>query len=106
MIERNPRVPVCVIALRAIAARALREREIDCLHLEHALVRFPARSCSVRMRLSDFVEVFERRHNRKPADEFRNEPVLEQILGLDVAEDLALLAVLRRHHFGAESDRG
>ena len=51
------------------------------------------------------VEILERRHDRKPADEFRDQAELEQVLWLDVAEDLALLAVLGRHHLGAEADR-
>jgi hypothetical protein len=43
--------------------------------------------------------------DRKAADEFRDQAVLEQVLRLDVAEDLALLAVLRRYHLGAKADR-
>ena len=52
------------------------------------------------------VEVLERRDHRQAADEFGDQTELEQIFRLDVAEDLAGLAVLRRLHLGAEADRG
>jgi hypothetical protein len=49
--------------------------------------------------------MLKRRHDRKPADEFRDQAVLEQVLRLDVAEDLALLSILGRDDLGAEADR-
>ena len=51
-----------------------------------------------------FVEVLEGRHHREPADELGDQPVLEQVFGLHLAEDLAGLAVLRRDHLGGEAD--
>ena len=41
------------------------------------------------------VEIIERRYNRKAADEFRYQTVFEQVLRLDLAENLALLSILR-----------
>ena len=110
MIERRPRAPVLrSIALRAIAdKRLVGEREVDGLHLEHALVLLDQRV----LRLGEdalerrLVEIFQRRDHRKPADEFRDQAVFQQILGLDLAEDFALLAIFRRQHLGAEADRG
>src|SRR5581483_7906557 len=52
------------------------------------------------------IEILQRRYDRKASDEFWDQAILQQVLGLDIAEDLALLAVLRRHDLGAEADRG
>src|SRR6185437_9471973 len=51
------------------------------------------------------VEVVERRHHREAADEFRNEAEFEQILGFQILEDLAGLALFGTAHLGAEADR-
>src|SRR5204863_9975666 len=40
------------------------------------------------------------------ADEFRDQAILEQILGLDVAEDFAGATVFRRQHLSRKADRG
>ena len=53
-----------------------------------------------------FVEIFQRRDNRQAADEFRDKPVFQQILRLDVTEDFAGTAVFRRQNLGCETDRG
>jgi hypothetical protein len=53
-----------------------------------------------------FVEVAERRDHRQAADELGDQAVLEQILRLDLAEDFAGAAILRRDDLGAEADRG
>src|SRR5262249_41314711 len=52
------------------------------------------------------VEVLERGHDGQAADEFRDQAILQQVLRLDLTEDFAGLAVLRRKHVGAEADRG
>src|SRR5260370_22968749 len=51
------------------------------------------------------VEILERRCDRKTADEFRDQAVLQRVLRLDLAEDLALLSILGRDDLGAEADR-
>ena len=51
------------------------------------------------------VEILKRRCDRKVADEFRDQAVLEKILWLDVAENLALLSILGRDDLGAKADR-
>jgi hypothetical protein len=51
------------------------------------------------------VEIFKRRYDRKPADKFRDQAILEQVFRLDVAEDLALLSVLEGNDLGAEATR-
>src|SRR6516162_3057674 len=51
------------------------------------------------------VEILKCRHDRKPADQFRDQAVLEQVFRLDVAEDLALLSILGRYDITAEADR-
>ncbi len=53
-----------------------------------------------------FVEVLEGGDDRKPADELRDQAVLEQVLGLYFAQNLALAAVVEGPHVGAETDRG
>src|SRR5262245_37760918 len=86
----------------------VREREVDALHLEQPLVLFHQRI----LRLGedalegDLVEVLEGGDDRQAADEFGYQAVLEQVLGLDLAEDLALLAVLRRRNLGGKADGG
>ena len=89
------------------AERLLGQRQVDVLHLEQPLVLL----YQGVLRLGEdalerrLVEVLERRDHRQAADEFRDQAVAQQILRLDLAEDLALLAVLGRHDLGAEADR-
>ena len=52
------------------------------------------------------VEIVQRRDHRQAADEFGDQAEFEQVLRLDLAEDFAGLAVLRRLHLGAKADRG
>src|SRR5208282_3237885 len=52
------------------------------------------------------IEIVKRGNHGEPADELGDEAELEEILGLDVAQDLAGLALLRPTYVGAEADRG
>src|SRR5262249_8442789 len=52
------------------------------------------------------VEVLERGHDGQTANEFRDQAIFQQVLWLDLTEDFAGLAVLRRQDLGAEADRG
>ena len=81
------------------AQRFLGKRQIDRFHLEQPLVLLDQRVLRLDQ---DFlqrrlVEILKRRDDRQAADEFRDQAVFEQVLGLDLAEDFALLAVFRRH---------
>src|SRR3546814_11857137 len=50
-------------------------------------------------------QVLERRQDRQAADELRDQPELQQILRLDLAQDFPGPAVVRRPHVGTEADR-
>jgi len=103
-------------ALRNGAHRFFLEAQLDALHLEHALVLF--HQCVLRFREDALerrlVEIFQRRDHGKTTDEFRDQAVFEQILRLDLAEDLALFAILRgmvsallhRHRLSGTADTG
>src|SRR3546814_895675 len=54
---------------------------------------------------SDLFQVLERRQDRQAADELRDQPELQQILRLDLAQDFPGPAVVRRPHVGTEADR-
>jgi hypothetical protein len=110
MIERSPLAPV--VALHRLLGdspeRLVGKGEIDALHLEQPLVLFHQRVLrfgedALERRL---VEVLQGCDHRKPADELRNQAIFEQIFRLDVAEDLAGLAVFRRDDLCGEADRG
>src|SRR5262245_36621616 len=90
------------------AERLFRQGQIDRLHLEQPLVLLHQRVLGLGENELErgLVEVLERGDHRQPADEFRDQPILQEVLGLDLAENLAGLAILRRHHLGAEPDRG
>jgi hypothetical protein len=85
MIERRPRAPAPRAGLTVDrlagegAKRFLRKREIDALHLEQPLILL--HQCVLWL------------------------PVLQQILGRDLAEDFAGAAVFRRDYLGAEAVR-
>src|SRR6516162_1772343 len=81
--------------------------EIDPLHLEQLLILLHQRVLGLGQDELErgLVEILKRRDDRKAADEFRDQAVLEQVLRLDVAEDLALPSILGRDDLGAESDR-
>ena len=52
------------------------------------------------------VQVVERRHDRQPPDELRDQPELQQVLGLDLGEHVAELAVGLAPDLGAEAHAG
>src|SRR6516162_3210493 len=52
------------------------------------------------------VEIFERSHDGQSADEFRDQAIFQKVLRLDLAENFASLAVLRRQDLGAKANRG
>ena len=83
----------------------LRHGEINSLHLEQPLILLHQGVLWLGQDELErgLVEILKRRHDRKPADEFRDQAVLEQVLRLDVAEDLALLSILGRDDLGAEA---
>ena len=78
--------------------RVLVEGQVDVLHLEQPLVLLDQRVLRLGQDLDQrrLVEVLERRQHRQAADEFRDQAELQQILRLDLAEQLADAAVLRR----------
>ena len=87
--------------------RLVREGQLDVLHLEQPLVLLDQRVLRLGEDLHQrgFVEILQRRDHRQTADEFGDQAELQQILRLDLAEDLARAAVVRRLHLGAEADR-
>ena len=83
----------------------LRHSEINPLHLEQPLILLDQRVLGLGQDELErgLVEILKRRYDRKAADEFRDQAVLEQVLRLDVAEDLALLSILGRDDLGGEA---
>ena len=108
MMERSLRAPVLrSMAFLAMAPSAsLRHSEIDPLHREQLLILLHQRVLGLGQDELErgLVEILKRRDDRKAADEFRDQAVLEQVLRLDVAEDLALLSILGRDDLGGEAD--
>ena len=51
------------------------------------------------------VEILESGDDGKSANEFGDQAILQEILGLDLAEDFPGTAVLRRNNLGAETNR-
>src|SRR5262249_22557267 len=90
------------------AERLVGEGQLDVLHLEQALILLDQRVLRIGQNLLQrgLVEILERRDHRQAADEFGDQAVLQQVLGLDVTEDLAGAAVFRREHLRTEADRG
>src|ERR1700722_6467502 len=88
--------------------RLVGEGQFDVLHLEQTLILLHQRVLRIGEDLlqRSLVEVFERRHDRQTADEFRDQAVLQQIFRLHVTEDFAGAAVFRRQHLRGEADRG
>ena len=103
MMERSPRAPVLrSIAFLAMAPSASPD-EMEGVDLtEQPLILLHQRVLGwVRMSLGEaLVEILKRRDDRKAADEFRDQAVFKQVLRLDLAEDLALLSILRRDDLG------
>src|SRR5581483_4446955 len=85
--------------------RAVGEAEVDALHLEQLLIL--ARERVLRLfQNSDqgrLVELLERRDDRQAADELRNEPELEEVLGLDLVQQVARGALILSSDIGAEA---
>ena len=108
-IDRRPRAPV----LRSMAFRAMARRasswKVRCrvFHLEQALVLLGQGVLRLGQDLHQglLVEVLEGGDDRQTADEFWDQAVLQQILGLDLGQQLAGRLVLGRADVGAEADR-
>src|SRR5690606_28866575 len=89
------------------AQRVLAELELDAFHVEQTLVLLRERVARLGQNLDErfLVELLERRDHGQAADELRYEPVLDQVLGLDVLEQRAdLLAGIDAAHVGYEAD--
>src|SRR5437016_167859 len=88
--------------------RVVRELQADLLEVEVLLVLLDDRV----LRLSEnpdegrLVEVVERRDDRQPADELGDEPVLQQVLGLDHRQEVAHPALLAPLDLRAEAHAG
>src|SRR2546426_252105 len=88
--------------------RVIGELQADLLEVEVLLVLLDDRV----LRLSEnpdegrLVEVVERRDDRQPADELGDEPVLQQILGLDHRQEVAHPALLAPLDLRAEAHAG
>ena len=109
MMERRPRAPVLrwIALLGDRMQRLVGELKGHALHLEQALILLQQ---SVARLGQDFnqrvlVQVAQRGDHRQPADEFRDQAELQQVLRFDLAQDLAHLAFVGVAHVGAEADR-
>src|ERR1700736_5411915 len=109
--ENRAQAPRACLALDRLAGDRAKslvgERQLDVLHLEQPLILLHQRVLRIGQDLLErsLVEILERGDHRQAADELRNQPILQEILGLDVAEDFAGAAVFRRQHLGGEADR-
>ena len=74
------------------------EGEVHVLHLEEALILLYQRVFRLLQNLLQrvLIEILKGGENRQAADEFRDKPELQKVLGLDSAEDLACPAIVRR----------
>src|SRR6266576_1286460 len=90
------------------AKRLLRQREINRFHLEQPLVLLHQRVLGLGENELEggLVEILERRHDRQSADELGDQAIFQEVLRLDLTENFAGLAILRRQDLGAEADRG
>src|SRR5688572_10054039 len=87
--------------------RGFAHLQLDALHAEHLLELLEQRVLGLGQDLDqrDLVELLQRRDHRQPAHELGNEAVLDQVLGLHLAQHLGdVLAVVARAHLGAEAD--
>ena len=109
MIERRPRAPV----LRAIArlatefsASSVNESLTPSIS-NRRLILLDQRVLRLGQDLDQraLVEVVQRGDHRQAADELRDQAELQQILGLDLAQDRAGPALVGAAHLGAEADR-
>src|ERR1700736_5395034 len=109
--ENRAQAPRACLALDRLAGDRAKslvgERQLDVLHLEQPLILFHQRVLWIGQDLLErsFVEILQRGDHRQPANELRDQAVLQQILGLDVTEDFAGTAIFRRQHLGCETDR-
>src|SRR5690606_23322221 len=94
--------------LRDRAQRVLAELELDALHLEELLILLRQRVLRLGENLDEriLVELLERRDDGQPADELRNQAVLDQVFRLDVLQHLADVSarLLVALHIGDEAD--
>src|SRR5690606_5948807 len=86
----------------------LAELELDALHLEELLILLRQSVLRLGENLHErvLVELLERRDHGQPADELRDQPVLDQILRLDVLKHLVDVAarLFLAPHFRNEAD--
>src|SRR5437588_2413543 len=83
--------------------------ELDAFHQEQPLVLLDERVFRLGEDLDQrvLIELLERGEHRQPADEFRDEPVLDEVFGLDVLQQIVdRPGVLRALDLGAEADPG
>src|SRR5712692_2558810 len=81
--------------------------QIHSLHAEQPLILLDESVLRLGQYLDQglLVEFHERRHDRKPPDELRYQPVLDEVFRLDGAQNLAdVLAVLQASHVRTEAD--
>src|SRR5579883_2750249 len=88
--------------------RLLVELEVNVLHLEEPLILLDEGILGLGQDVDQraLVEIVKRRYDGEAADELRYEAELQEVLGLEIAQDLAGLALLGTAHLGAEADRG
>src|SRR6266403_1015879 len=83
--------------------------QLDAFHQEQPLVLLDERVFRLGEDLDQrvLVELLERGEHRQPADELRDEPVLDEVFRLDVLQQVVgRLGVLRALDLGAEADAG
>jgi hypothetical protein len=88
--------------------RVLGKVEFDVLHLEQLAVLLDERVLRLDQNALEcrLVEVFQRRHHRKAADEFGDQAIFQQVLWFHLTKDFSGLAILRRQDICAKADRG
>src|ERR1019366_475977 len=88
------------------AKRTLMEDQFDIVEREELLVLLDERVLRLGEDADDvlLVEVIQRHRDRKPADELRDEAVLEQVLSLQLAEHLGRLLGPRAPRLAVEAD--
>ena len=97
MIERSPRAPVSRSRPFSATAdeRLLGEHQLDPVEGEEALELLHERVAGLDQDRHEVLarELVHRRHHRQAADELGDQPVLDQVLGQAVLEDLARVAL-------------
>src|ERR1700694_2121762 len=94
-------------AVRNRAQRLVAELELGALHFEQAPVLLGQRVLGLGENRDQglFIELIERHHHRQTPQEFRDQAVLDQVLGLDVVEQVAAVrAGGDVAHLGGEAD--